>query len=789
MYMSGRALYPITLNLFHKLAQEFDSSTGSEQGPAGSGQGLEVSYSAGADALNVTALLAAGARPVTAASDLLKPGGYSRFLQYLENLGREMRERGVTNLDELARDRLDNLARAAAEALQDPRYKKHYFSHGLPKVESGLDLFDCVVAPCMAQCAVCQDVPEYAWLVAQGEYDRALEVILARNPLPAVTGYVCTALCQTRCVRNDYDEPVAIRVLKRVAAEKGRVTMRAGKKSDRKVAVIGAGPSGLAAASFLALNGVQVTIFEAQDKVGGMLRLVPVFRLPWAIVQEDVDRITAMGVEIRLSHPITRPPEELLKEGFDAVYVASGFQKDAPLYVPGMQGQGVLAALDLLARARRGQAVDLGAKALVIGGGDTAMDATRVAQRYTGNPVTVVYRRTRREMPAIEEEREGTFEEGNLLEELASPTRVIRRDGRVVALECVRNRLGEPGPDGRRRPVPIAGSEFQIEADSIIVAVGQSPDLTFLDGSAVSLHENGSIAVHPHTGLAGTPGVYAGGDVVEGPESIIAACADGRRAAEAMCAEFGIPFEQLPCHPAELSEEEILGVKRARARKEAQIKPDMLPPAQRRGFELIEATLSEEAARSEGLRCLQCTIFCDKCVEVCPNRANFTYTVSPLSLTLPQLACQNGALAVVGQEPFRVQQTRQILNLDDFCNECGNCVAFCVHQGKPHAEKPKLFLREADFELEDDNAFYVEVGGDAIRRRKGGQTSQLALKDGSMTFEDAQVRVSLSPDFEIKEMVLKDAFEGTFSLQGAAEMALILRGVTTSLSFMLGGVG
>ncbi len=444
-----------------------------------------------------------------------------------------------------------------------------------------------------------------------------------------------------------------------------------------------------------------------------------------------------------------------------------------------MQGQGVHAALDLLGRARREEKLDLGRKALVIGGGDTAMDATRVAQRLTGNPVTVVYRRTRQEMPASEEELAGAFEEGNVLLELASPSRVILKDGRVVALECVRNELGEPGPDGRRRPVAVEGSEFQIEADSVIVAIGQKPDLTFLDGSAVSLHQNGSIAVDPATGQAGTPRIYAGGDVVEGPDSIIAACADGRRAAEAMCAEFGISFAQPPSNPATLSEDEINQVRRARARKEAQRQPGMLPAAQRVGNELIEATLTEKAARAEALRCVQCTSFCDKCIEVCPNRANFTYHVAPVSLMLPQLACSDGRLMVTGQEPFQVEQSRQILHLDDFCNECGNCATFCVHHGKPYTEKPRLFLKHADFQLEDDNAFYIQ--GQTIWRREGGQTSHLAVQSDALIFENAQVRVSLSPGLEIQEMTLKQPFQGALSLKEAAEMSLIFQGVTTTL--------
>jgi putative selenate reductase len=184
---------------------------------------------------------------------------------------------------------------------------------------------------------------------------------------------------------------------------------------------------------------------------------------------------------------------------------------------------------------------------------------------------------------------------------------------------------------------------------------------------------------------------------------------------------------------------------------------------------------------------VQCSTFCDKCVEVCPNRANFTYLISPVSLTLPQLSCQNGGLAITGEEPFTVEQVRQIIHVDDFCNECGNCATFCVHQGKPYTEKPRLFLQEGDFQLEDDNAFYIEAAADTvtIRRRERGGESRLLMNNGSITFEDAQVRISLSPDLAIRDMDLKESFEGTFSLKEAAQMALILKGITASAPFLL----
>jgi len=736
----------------------------------------------------VTSILAAGAWSVSAVTDLLKPGGYSRLTQYLENLERDMRDRGVTSLEELARDRLANLELEAARSLDDPQYKKDYHPYGLPKVKSKLNLFDCINAPCVEQCPVLQNVPEYAWLISQREYDRALEIILARNPLPEVTGYVCTHLCQTRCTRNNYDEPVAIRALKRFAAEKGRVTMKAAERSGHRVAVIGSGPSGLAAAYYLALCGIEVVIYDAKDRVGGMLAIAPTFRLPEAVVREDIERIEKLGVKIDLSHPVTTPPEELLNQGFDAVYIASGAQKGARLGIEGEDRKGVYQALDFLERVSRGERVGLGKRVLVIGGGNTAMDAARTAKRLTGEPVKVVYRRTRREMPATEEEVEGLFSEGAILEELASPTRIILKEGRAVALECIRNKLGAAGPDGRRRPISIEGSEFQIEADSIIVGIGQRPDVSFIDGSSVSLHKNDTIVVDSQTGRTGHEQVYAGGDAVRGPATIIEACADGRRAAEAICRQLGVranlPTGQLPV----LSEEEIVQMKHVRARKVAQYRGAILPPEERGGFDLIEATLTEEEALGEAARCMQCSNFCDKCVEVCPNRANYAFFVSLMSPTLPKVSCQQSGLRVSGEEVFQVAQARQIIHIQDFCNECGNCATFCVHDGKPYEDKPGLFLEKSDFGREEDNAFYIERGEQewTIRRREGGKESRLSVESETeeMIFENEWLRMRLSSDFRIKSMKLKKDFRGEFSLVGPAEMYVILKGVTTSLPFL-----
>ncbi|MGC9530556.1 MAG: putative selenate reductase subunit YgfK [Candidatus Bipolaricaulaceae bacterium] len=773
MYMSGRALFPITMRLFAKLARQFDGQ-------------LEISYAAGADALNAATVLGCGARTVTAASDLLKPGGYLRLRQWLEQLDEEMRAAGAASLEQFSQGGLERLAAAAAAAGEEPRYRKSYFPFGLPKVDSKLAAFDCVAAPCVAQCPVAQDVPEYAWLIARGDYDRALQVILHRNPLPGITGYVCTHQCETRCTRNNYEQPVAIRALKRFAAERGRARLpHTPPRTSDRVAVVGGGPAGLSAACLLALSGVPVTVFEGKDRLGGMAAIAPRFRLPQEVVAEDVARIVDLGVALELNRPVAGPPEGLLAEGFAAVYLAVGLQDEVTLPVAGMAGAGVYTALRLLEETASGRPPELGERVVVIGGGNTAMDAARTAQRLTGTPAVVVYRRTRAEMPAQVEELEALLEEGNQLVELASPQRVVRDGDRLVGLECVRNELGAPGPDGRRRPVRIPGSEFLLPADAVVLAVGQRSQLAFPDGSRVSLSPQGTLECDPETGATSADGVYGGGDACRGAATIVEACADGRRAAAAICRRLGVEFTPPPARFPELSPEELLQVKAVRGKRLSRVQPPQLPPQERQSFEVVEQTLPEAAARQEAARCLQCSALCDKCVEVCPNRANYAYCVTPVDLTLPRLTCRQGELVVSGREWFAVRQRRQIVHVEDLCNACGNCATFCVHRGEPFRDKPRLFLDETGFRTQRDNAFFIQ--GNTIRRRERGEEAVLTADDAGMTLITPQLTLTLGPDFEILDRRLTIGFEGDFSLREAAEMAVILAGVKRSLPFLVGG--
>ena len=417
------------------------------------------------------------------------------------------------------------------------------------------------------------------------------------------------------------------------------------------------------------------------------------------------------------------------------------------------------------------------------------MDAARTAKRLTGGDVTVVYRRTRQEMPATKEELGDLLLEGITLLELCSPVRIVLEQSAVVALQCVRNELRERGSDGRRVPVPVEHSEFLLPADSVILAIGQRMDAAYLADSDIRLHRNAAIVVEGETGRTSARSVYAGGDAVRGPATIIEACADGRRAAEAICWELGLQIVSTRPQPIALSGEDRVAVGRMRAARSRRARAVSLVPEQRSGFDLVEGALPEEQARAEALRCLQCSAVCNKCVEVCPNRANLAYEVRPICAVLPRFAFREGRLEEVGQDEWRVEQTRQIIHVHDFCNECGNCATFCVHDGKPYQDKPRLFLLRGDFDDVRENALHISRTDDAwsLRRRKEGREWLLLWNDHADTAvvecDQFSIEISLL-SFRVSGAKAKGVFAGEVSLACAAEMLLILQGVSSGLSFL-----
>lgn len=478
---------------------------------------------------------------------------------------------------------------------------------------------DCV-APCRLACPAGIDIQGYLALIRRGAYKEAVELIMESLPLPGVIGRICPHFCEQACRRNLVEQPISICSLKRFAAdaelESGDMFVPTLKpKTGKRVAVVGAGPAGLSAAYYLALEGHEVTIFEALPKPGGMLRYgIPDYRLPQDVLDREIARITTeLGTVIKTNQSLGKDftIKGLLQDGFQAVFLAVGAHQSQKMGVEGEDTPGVLAGTNFLRAVSMGKKVEVGKRVAVIGGGNTAIDAARTAVRLGADEVSIVYRRSRTEMPASEWEVEEAEEEGVRLHFLAAPVRVLSASGRVSAIECVRMALGEPDASGRRRPEPIPGSEFVLPVDSIVAAIGQRPDLAFRSAESDVKADKGNIVADPNTFMTSIEGVFAAGDAVTGAATAVEAVAGGRKAALAinryLRGEKPAPEKQ----PFNISKGELeqLGDRveftQVERRPRAHM-PRLRAEERRRHFGEIEFGFPEDMARREAERCLEC---------------------------------------------------------------------------------------------------------------------------------------------------------------------------------------
>jgi NADPH-dependent glutamate synthase beta subunit-like oxidoreductase/2,4-dienoyl-CoA reductase-like NADH-dependent reductase (Old Yellow Enzyme family) len=476
-----------------------------------------------------------------------------------------------------------------------------------------------LIPPCKAACPAGLDIRSYIDFAAHGHYEKALEVIEEKIPFPGTIGRVCPHPCETKCNRKELDQPIAINGLKRFIADvvwaRGEKTVvPAPRTQDARVAVIGAGPAGLTAAFDLVRMGYGATVFEALPIAGGMLTVgIPEYRLPRDVVRREIEYIRKNGVELRLNSPVGRGGvtlEGLSQAGYQATFIATGAHKSLPLNVAGDDLEGVLSGTALLKEINLGNGVYIGERVAVVGGGNVAIDAARAAKRLGAREVTILYRRSRDEMPAYKDEVEAAEKEGVAIEFLAIPAQVIGANGRVTALECMRAKLGAPDESGRSTPEPIQGSQFVVSADMIISAIGEIPDLSFLD-SRVEKEADRFLRVHLRSCATNVPGLFAGGDAVTGPATVIEAIAAGKRAAAAIDRFLrGQKLEDEEPTPR-ITGIEAIGIARFK-KHERQAMPEA-PIADRvTNFSEVARGFSEPTALFEADRCLQCGLFPNK---------------------------------------------------------------------------------------------------------------------------------------------------------------------------------
>ena len=628
MYMSGKSLYPLSISLAAKLAKEFDGR-------------LRISYSGGADYYNIERIVDAGIWPVTVATTLLKPGGYQRLTQMAKLLDKE--NAPFEKVD------AESAGKLAEEAVKDPHHVKAMKPLPSRKMKKEVPLMDCFVAPCKEGCPIHQDITTYLQLVGEEKYEEAMEVITEKNPLPFITGTICAHNCMSKCTRNFYETPVHIREMKLKAAENGyealleKLPVPAVTKAG-KAAVIGGGPAGMAAAYFLRKGGMEVTLFEAKESLGGVVRhVIPPFRISEDAIEKDAEILRKMQVDIHCNTKL-ESLEELKKQGYTKIVLAVGAQVQGSLKLESGMPKN---ALEFLAEFKQTDGkVSLGKHVVVIGGGNTAMDTARAAKRNAGvEHVYLIYRRTRRYMPADEEELVMALEDGVEFKELLSPVKL--ENGQLF---CKVMQLSDYDVSGRRG-VTETGETVWVPADTVIAAVGEKVPTDWYQANGLAVSEKGRLYVDEKTLKTSDDNVYAAGDGLYGPATVVEAIRDGRKVAEAIAGEV------LACDFDKLAEEEKVYAKRGVLKE-------------------------EQKETKEAGRCLGCSTICENCVEVCPNRANI-------------------AIQVPGMEKH------QIIHVDYLCNECGNCKSFCPYSSAPYLDKFTLFETEADMENSKNQGFAV----------------------------------------------------------------------------------
>lgn len=553
-------------------------------------------------------------------------------------------------------------------------------------------------SPCKVACPAGIEVKGYNTLIAAHKYREALKLIRRNNPLPAICGRVCFHPCEDKCVRVEVDESVAINDLKRFVADYSDASspFRIERTRKEKVAIVGSGPAGLSAAYYLIKMGYDVTIFEKLPLPGGMLVAgIPAYRLPREIIEDEINYIKALGVEIKTGITVGRDItlNGLKKQGYKAIFLAIGAHRGLKLRIKGEdEFEGLIEAITFLRGVNLEGRGKPGNRVLVIGGGNSATDTARSSLRLGSREVNIIYRRSRNEMPADPKEIEEAEREGVRIRYLTQPVRVLGKKGRVIGVECLSCRLGSPDRSGRKRPIPIKGSEFTVEADCIIAAIGQGPDLSFLPrGHGFELSEWNLFVIDPETMQTNRPGIFTGGDAVTGPSSVIEAIAAGHQAARSIYCYlmYKGSREKVYFKKDETGSRESELVVEGIEREKRQQPPSLSLKKRLGSFAEVMGGFSVKKAVMEAGRCIQCgpCTECYQCVEVCEKRhvvlsilgSNRESMLLRFKRTTSELLPESGAAeGEIDRIPVRIERITSRVE-GAFCRGCGRCEEVCEY--------------------------------------------------------------------------------------------------------------
>ena len=758
VYMSGRALHPISINLAAKLQKQFEGK-------------LDISFSAGVDAFNASETLACNLSPITVCSDLLKSGGYTRLAQYFTEIGKAFEANNAESIEQLVLRKnfqtniydasILNLEKYAEQVLSNERYMKENFKYESIKTNRELTTYDCIHAPCIETCAISQDVSEYMYHTANGDFSKAFEVIEKTNPLPNITGMVCDHLCQSKCTRMNYDSTLLIREIKRFVSERESENFKLQSKPALgvKAAIVGAGPAGLSAAYFLALEGVEVHVYETKSFAGGMASdAIPIFRINEESIKQDISNIESLGVKFHYNMKMDLEQFKSLQNDFNFIFIAVGAQKGKKLNVEGELLPGVYGQLTFLSDVLKGKEAELGKNVAIIGGGLSAVDAAHTAKRLIGQDgkVTVLYRRTKKEMPCGREEVDIMIEEGIEIVELTAPEEILQKEI-GLDIQCCKMKLTEMDSSGRRRPVKIQGSEFSMNFDSIITAIGQDIELDFFPGKEIQIDQS--------TLETQLENIFAGGDAIRGADSLINAIADGQKVAVRILQRLEKKLD-LSIKPVNKHTEEEFQHKLAFRVPGGEI--PSIPLSERNSFEMVHPTLTDEEAITEADRCLYCNDVCNICVTVCPNLANLAVKTNPVEIKIPGIS-----------NSFVIEQSNQIINIGDFCNECGNCTTFCPTSGDPYKTKPRFYLTEESFDKEN-NCYLMKEN--TLQFKLNDDIKTLTLDNSKFIYESDFINVEFdSQNYSVIKSETKTSEIENIDLSKAVEMIFLFKNLKNNL--------